>query len=113
MYGKMTTKNEEFRKKAEENGAHVVNFEKIDEIFEMLPEKEADYLDSILALLIQYTIQDNITVRHAVMEDYNEYFDKYIRNSPDPDGEDKKMMKMLSDKYVMPEEVIDVIINNG
>ena len=113
MYKTRSTRDTKLQEGAKKAHINIISFDKIDKVLKMLPEKEANYLDQLMAMLINYVIQDTTSIENAVRKDYNEYFDKNIRNSTDPVGEDEKLTKELSEKYVMPEEVIDAIINNS
>lgn len=114
MYEKRSTRDEILREGAKKKGhLEFIDFNEIDKALKTLPEKEEQFIDQLIADLIQTIIQDTTSIENAVRKDYGEYFDKNIRNSTDPVGEDEKLTKELSEKYVMPEEVIDAIINNS
>lgn len=109
MYEKRSTRDEILRETAEKANLKIDSFEHIDKVLKMLPEEEEKYMDQLLADLIQVIIQDTESIKNAITTEYNEYFEKEIKKY----ANDNEVMKKMSAKYVMPEEIIDCIISNG
>ena len=109
MFKKRSTRDEYLREGARKANLIIDSFEDIDETLKMLPEKEADFLDQLIADLIQIIIQDTTSIKNAITTEYNEKFEKEIKKY----ANDDEVMKELSTKYVMPEEEIEAIINMG
>ena len=108
MYEKRSTRDVTLRESVEKANLRIDSFEKIDTILKMLPEEEEKYMDQLIADLIQAIIQDTTSIKNAIREEYDEYFEKEIKKY----ANDDEVMKKMSAKYVMPEEVIDCIINS-
>ena len=114
MYEKRSTRDENLREGARKANLVIDSFEDIDETLKMLPEKEADFLDQLIADLIQIIIQDTTSIKNAIAEDYNDkLWNTWDDHDIPPEETDKKVMYELSTKYVMPEEEIEAIINMG
>ena len=109
MYEKLSTRDELLREGARKANLNIDSFEFIDETLKKLPEEEAEHLDQLIADLIQIIIQDTTSIKNAIREEYDEYFEKEIKKY----ANDDEVMKKMSAKYVMPEETIDFIINAG
>lgn len=109
MYEKLSTRDVTLRESVEKANLRIDSFEKIDTILKMLPEEEEKYMDWLIADLIQVIIQDTTSIKNAIREEYNEYFEKEIKKY----ANDDEVMKKMSTKYVMPTEAIDCIINNS